>query len=63
MVCYTIKNIDKNIVSSSQIVNSVFIENTTKTLVCKKLRAIFLCHYRVPNADFARFLHLALTRL
>ena len=27
--------------SSSQSVNSVFAENITKTMVCKKLRAIF----------------------
>ena len=47
--------IDKNVVSSSQSVNSVFTENTTKKMACKKLRAIFLCHYRVPNADFTRF--------
>ena len=24
-------------------------------MACKKLRAIFLCHYRVPDADFTRF--------
>jgi hypothetical protein len=41
--------------SSSLSVNSVFSENTTKTMACKKLRAIFLCHYRVPNAVFGRF--------
>jgi len=33
--------IDKNVVSSSQSVNSVFTENTTKKMACKKLRAIF----------------------
>jgi small subunit ribosomal protein S9 len=41
--------------SSSRSVNSVFTENTTTTMACKKLRAIFLCLERVPNADFARF--------